>query len=270
MSLPHFIAELPDSFIATLDIKNPELPANFAGLNGDETKIISYDDKGTRKWNPITGKQLGDATAQLNLVRSYLHNKTKTTEIYYFANGEFMAIDIATQKEIKRFIGHSKQITLGELNKDDTRILSGSEDTTIRLWNFETGKELYCLQGHTGPIKSMKLSNDENQIISCSDDGSIKAWTNIQKTLLHDLMKKQYNVEYKKLFLHLSLYKIFLKKDFPEIDRITFEGLAHFLNQREDVQKVEVEDLKNTYMAMSTPLKVALRAIFYTHYKEII
>ena len=52
--------------------------------------------------------------------------------------------DVAKGKEIKEFSGHSDAVTKAIISPDNAYIISGSRDTTVRVWNRKTG-EYTCL-----------------------------------------------------------------------------------------------------------------------------
>eukprot|EP01059_Diplonema_ambulator_P031593 TRINITY_DN5856_c0_g1_i6.p1 TRINITY_DN5856_c0_g1~~TRINITY_DN5856_c0_g1_i6.p1 ORF type:complete len:127 (+),score=19.01 TRINITY_DN5856_c0_g1_i6:92-472(+) len=46
------------------------------------------------------------------------------------------------------------------LSADGKKIVSGSGDGTIRVWDLETGKETLKLEGHTSDVYSVAMSGD--------------------------------------------------------------------------------------------------------------
>lgn len=57
-----------------------------------------------------------------------------------------------TQTEIASLKGHHQGINSVCFNNNGTILASGSNDKTIKLWNFETKKEIVTLKGHLGHV----------------------------------------------------------------------------------------------------------------------
>ena len=60
---------------------------------------------------------------------------------------------------------------------DGKRIISGSYDKTLRLWDVATGQPIGAsLTGHTGAVLSVAFSRDGKRIVSGSDDKTLRLW----------------------------------------------------------------------------------------------
>jgi WD40 repeat protein len=74
-------------------------------------------------------------------------------------------------------LGHSGSVTSVGFSPDGKRIVSGSEDKTIRIWDAETGEEVSApFEGHTDSITSVMFSPDGKRIVSGSYDKTIRMW----------------------------------------------------------------------------------------------
>ena len=56
------------------------------------------------------------------------------------------------------------------------KVFSSSRDKTIRVWDLDTGDNITIIRGHTAPINEIKLSPDERWVVSASDDGTLRIW----------------------------------------------------------------------------------------------
>ncbi|KAG8778858.1 hypothetical protein FRC15_010507, partial [Serendipita sp. 397] len=73
--------------------------------------------------------------------------------------------------------GHVDGVSSVACSPDEHRIISGSYDRTIRIWDAETGAAVgEPLEGHTDSIFSVAYSPDGRRIISGSDDRTIRIW----------------------------------------------------------------------------------------------
>ena len=65
------------------------------------------------------------------------------------------------------------------VSNDGNRIISGSEDKTVKVWNVENELCLNSLEGHSNWVKSVCFSGDGNIIVSGSEDKSIIVWDTV-------------------------------------------------------------------------------------------
>jgi len=76
----------------------------------------------------------------------------------------------------RRFNGHTDTVRCVALSADKTRLITGGNDRTVRLWDFASGKEIRSFEGHSGFVRGVDFSPDANRIISCSEDRTIRIW----------------------------------------------------------------------------------------------
>ena len=69
------------------------------------------------------------------------------------------------------------------------KLISGSNDKSIKIWDLETGQCLKTLKGHIGSILGLKSINSNNTIISVSSDKSIKQWNTIHGKCIQTCLK---------------------------------------------------------------------------------
>ena len=68
-----------------------------------------------------------------------------------------------------------------------TRLLSGSEDHTLKLWDAATGLVLNTFDGHTESVHAVAFSPDGTRVLSGSDDKTLKLWDAATGQLLQTL-----------------------------------------------------------------------------------
>ena len=56
--------------------------------------------------------------------------------------------DAQTSRQVRLFVGHTDWVRSVAFSPDGNEVLTGSADTTARLWDAQTGQELRCVASH--------------------------------------------------------------------------------------------------------------------------
>ena len=59
---------------------------------------------------------------------------------------------------------------------DDSKIVTGSDDGGVRVWNVKDRTEAAVFRGHDRSVTCVAYAEDGKLIISSSRDGSVRMW----------------------------------------------------------------------------------------------
>merc|ERR1740117_2773452 len=79
----------------------------------------------------------------------------------------------------RRLTGHSHFVQDVAISSDGQFALSGSCDSTLRLWDLNSGTTTRRFVGHTKDVLSVAFSADNRQIVSGSRDRTINLWNTL-------------------------------------------------------------------------------------------
>ena len=68
--------------------------------------------------------------------------------------------------------GHTDSVTT--LAWDWTKVVTGSRDCSVRVWDMNVGRQLAVCSGHTANVSSVALL--DTQVVSASWDGRVRCW----------------------------------------------------------------------------------------------
>jgi hypothetical protein len=72
--------------------------------------------------------------------------------------------------------GHSDSVSGVALTADGRRVLSASDDNTVKVWDVDSGLELRALEGHCSFVNGVAVSRDGRLAVSASHDRTLKVW----------------------------------------------------------------------------------------------
>lgn len=75
----------------------------------------------------------------------------------------------------REFAGHERQVYGVAYSPDGRLLATGSSDSTIRLWNLQSG-EVTVLKEHTSDVYRCDFTPDGRHLASTSQDGSVRIW----------------------------------------------------------------------------------------------
>jgi WD40 repeat protein len=132
--------------------------------------------------------------------------------------------------------GHLAPVSSVAFNHDGRRVVSGSHDNTVKIWNAETAKILQTLEGHTFYVNSVAFNHDGTQIISGSSDWTIRIWED-SKTLaritLNNVemvmygMAGKYNANFNEVGIHVKIAEFL----YPEYQDLFDEYVKNYYKQ---------------------------------------
>ncbi|KAF1813856.1 WD40 repeat-like protein, partial [Eremomyces bilateralis CBS 781.70] len=76
---------------------------------------------------------------------------------------------------VRVLAGHNHSVRAIAAHADT--LVSGSYDTTVRVWRISTGETIHHLRGHTSKVYSVVLDHERNRCISGSMDNMVKVWS---------------------------------------------------------------------------------------------
>jgi dynein assembly factor with WDR repeat domains 1 len=78
------------------------------------------------------------------------------------------------------------QISSVHFNFEANHVITGSIDSTVRIWDVRTGKCLSIKQGHTDEVLDVCFNASGSKFASASSDGTARLYDSATGVLLHE------------------------------------------------------------------------------------
>ena len=80
------------------------------------------------------------------------------------------------EQECLALEGHKAAVRSVAFSFDGQRIISGSQDNTVNVWDADSGQLIKALRGHAGRVRSCQFAGDDKLAVSAGHDGVVKFW----------------------------------------------------------------------------------------------
>jgi WD40 repeat protein len=85
-------------------------------------------------------------------------------------NGEQFTPELVLQT------GHNRPVVAVAISPDRRWLASGSQDSTVKIWDLSNGLLLRTLYGHSGKVNAVAISPDGQWIASAAEDFQVRLW----------------------------------------------------------------------------------------------
>ena len=89
---------------------------------------------------------------------------------------EIVTLNAITGSQTAVLSGHTGTVESLAFSSDGILLVSGSDDTTAKLWDVQTGGVVKTFYGHTDYIHCVSISPDHTTFASGSEDNTIRLW----------------------------------------------------------------------------------------------
>jgi eukaryotic-like serine/threonine-protein kinase len=135
--------------------------------SGGKDGIVIY-------WDAATGQIVRRFAKHPQDVRAIAFSPTH--DLIATASGLTVRLFDIRGQEIRRLSGHSGSVKCVAFSRDGKRLVTGSDDKSIRVWDAASGREVLRLGRHTAGINALTFVADTTQIASASKDQTVRVW----------------------------------------------------------------------------------------------
>jgi WD40 repeat protein len=166
-------------------------PAPAIAISQDGTRLVAGWEDGTWQWDVRSGEAVAVTTRDEGGERFWktLGPRSFTPCFVDFEaspdglsttrsdlDGVVIVAERSSGAEIGRLEGHLGQVYCAAFSPDGTRIATGGNDATVRIWNAQTFELLLILRGHDQYVKDVEFSPDGSMLASASGDRTVRLW----------------------------------------------------------------------------------------------
>ncbi len=149
-------------------------PVTNVAFSRDGRRLVSGGEDGAAiAWDPSTGRKINPVDEGKLPIRGLaLMGDNKRVAI---CRGE-PSIKICQDGKETLLKGHAGKVMCLAVSADGKRLVSGSEDKLVKVWEVQSGDSTLSLSGHTDAVLAVAINDEGTQVASASADGMVKVW----------------------------------------------------------------------------------------------
>ncbi|XP_037316111.1 apoptotic protease-activating factor 1 [Pungitius pungitius] len=146
-------------------------------LFNDEEIIVSAADNCNRLQvrDGRTGSVLFQSEEKPSRIRCTCMCKQPSAVALGQEDGTVQVLEVPSGRLLATLLGHTKTVLHCRFGQSGQTLLTSSEDTTIRVWRWQSG-ECRVLQGHKEQVRCFSPLPGDTKLLSWSFDGTVKMW----------------------------------------------------------------------------------------------
>ncbi|MFO0579667.1 MAG: protein kinase [Polyangia bacterium] len=148
--------------------------ATFA--ESDQTFVTSSVDGKIKVWSADDMKLIAESQVHSGQIW-YITLSQDGTKILSASGDGTAAILSVRGQLLKKLVGHNKAVWDVISSPDSRFVVTGSEDSTARVWDLQTGALLRTFRQHVDAIYDMVFLADGDTLVSAGYDGAAYAWS---------------------------------------------------------------------------------------------
>lgn len=199
--MPQLATAGADGGVSLWNLPDHQLLARWKGATVAATSVASSADGkqlasgsaggGIALWNLVPPAVIAfDGTAGAAVTSIAISPSRKLAAIAGIVNGQHVVLvrNLENGSLQHTLAGHTAAVTAIAFSADSNRLVTGSVDKTVRVWNPANAQqpEQAKLEGHTGAVTAVAFSPDGNQVLSGTPDNQLRLWTVADATVFKD------------------------------------------------------------------------------------